>query len=121
MENIIFRSIVLIVITITSYSRNIHSAPTVSKLNADKLSLLGQQGYEVISKAKEYIAHVSNNLDIAEDAAESSAQSSIIEPDMLVYAKFYVLRKKDLHHSRLPSHAEDTSKLSEGMLRAKFH
>lgn len=57
--------------------------------NVDKLNLLGKQGYEVISDAEEILTPVSdkdNGVDLSD--REKS------KPEVLLYGRFYILRKK---------------------------
>lgn len=65
-------------------------------LDQSKLSLLDKQGYEVISGAEEFLAPVTsetdnNGIDVPEGLEPQ-------KPDILLYGKFVVLRRKGLLH-----------------------
>lgn len=66
------------------------SAPVSPGKNKDKLSFLDEQGYEVVSDAEEILTPVSPDL----DNGVHLSGSDIINSKMLLYGRFYVLRKK---------------------------
>jgi hypothetical protein len=75
----------------------VSSGPLLVTPNAHKLSLLKNDGYEVISGAQDMIFPVaseigSNGIEIPLHV-EASSSAKDIQSDILVYGKFYVLRR----------------------------